>query len=327
VARGAVAATLALITLGGVVRITGSGLGCGDDWPLCHGALIPPLDLPTLIEYGHRLAASVVSLLVLLLLVVAWTRHRKEPALRGPATVAAVLLAFQVLLGAVTVWLHLLAASVVLHLATAMILLAVLVVASVRSEAEGTLPRAGTSDPGAGARSASIARVAVALGFATLVAGGLVANLHAGPACRGFPLCNGALLPAADRQVVVHWGHRLLAFTLLTVLAVTFARARGADVGGDLRARRVRRLSACALALALAQVGLAASMVLLHLPAILRGLHLALGALLWIVLVTLASVSSTLARPHGERSPVEASSVQRASSKPPRRARRADVPA
>ena len=32
-----------LITLGGVVRITGSGMGCGDHWPLCNGRLVPNL--------------------------------------------------------------------------------------------------------------------------------------------------------------------------------------------------------------------------------------------------------------------------------------------
>src|SRR5947208_943505 len=48
--------TYLLIVLGAIVRITGSGLGCGEHWPLCNGRLLPLLDLPTLIEYGHRLA-------------------------------------------------------------------------------------------------------------------------------------------------------------------------------------------------------------------------------------------------------------------------------
>src|SRR2546423_7991600 len=50
--------TYLLIILGAIVRITGSGLGCGEHWPLCNGRLLPPLDLPTLIEYGHRLVAA-----------------------------------------------------------------------------------------------------------------------------------------------------------------------------------------------------------------------------------------------------------------------------
>src|SRR2546428_8651716 len=60
------AATFAylLIILGAIVRITGSGLGCGEHWPLCNGKLLPPLDLPTMIEYGHRLAPAAVSVLV-----------------------------------------------------------------------------------------------------------------------------------------------------------------------------------------------------------------------------------------------------------------------
>src|SRR5256885_5117176 len=52
------------IVLGAIVRITGSGMGCGEHWPLCNGRLIPPLDVPTLIEYGHRLAAAALSVLV-----------------------------------------------------------------------------------------------------------------------------------------------------------------------------------------------------------------------------------------------------------------------
>ena len=94
---------LCLIVLGAVVRISGSGLGCGEHWPRCNGRWFPPLDLPTLIEIGHRWAAALVSLVVLAVAAVAWARHRREPALRGPATLAAVLLVVQVLLGAVTV--------------------------------------------------------------------------------------------------------------------------------------------------------------------------------------------------------------------------------
>src|SRR5256885_7718151 len=71
-AWSAAACTYLLIILGAIVRITGSGMGCGDHWPLCNGRLLPPLDLPTLIEYGHRLAAALVSVLVSGLAAYAW---------------------------------------------------------------------------------------------------------------------------------------------------------------------------------------------------------------------------------------------------------------
>src|SRR6185295_429299 len=64
--------TYLLIILGAIVRITGSGMGCGDHWPLCNGRLLPPLDLPTMIEYGHRLAAAAVSVLVASLAGLGW---------------------------------------------------------------------------------------------------------------------------------------------------------------------------------------------------------------------------------------------------------------
>src|SRR5437588_1058132 len=72
--------TYLLIILGAIVRITGSGLGCGEHWPLCNGRLLPPLDLRTLIEYGHRLAAGAVSILVGALAAYACRlRHRPPP--------------------------------------------------------------------------------------------------------------------------------------------------------------------------------------------------------------------------------------------------------
>src|ERR687897_1787397 len=133
-----------LIVLGGVVRITGSGMGCGDHWPRCNGEWFPPLDLPTMIEIGHRWAAALVSVVVAVIAAVAWLKHRRDPALRNPATLALVVLVVQVLLGAVTVKLELPPAVVIVHLANAMVLLAVILVIALRASAP-----AGEAAPGA----------------------------------------------------------------------------------------------------------------------------------------------------------------------------------
>lgn len=72
------------VAFGVVVRVTGSGRGCGTDWPKCRGAWFPPLDRPDLvIDLGHRwlamlLLASVVTL------VVAAVRRRRERGVGGP---------------------------------------------------------------------------------------------------------------------------------------------------------------------------------------------------------------------------------------------------
>ena len=65
--------TLGLIVFGAIVRVTDSGLGCGDSWPLCDGRILPPLDnLTAWIEWTHRLFAALIGVLGLATLVAAW---------------------------------------------------------------------------------------------------------------------------------------------------------------------------------------------------------------------------------------------------------------
>src|SRR2546428_2658906 len=69
-AWAAAVCTYLLIVLGAVVRITGSGLGCGEHWPLCNGHLFPPLnDIGTVIEWSHRLVAGLEAILDVVLAI------------------------------------------------------------------------------------------------------------------------------------------------------------------------------------------------------------------------------------------------------------------
>jgi heme A synthase len=288
--------TYALIVFGGVVRITGSGMGCGDDWPLCNGQLIPPMDFETLIEYGHRLAALFVSVLVFLVAGYAF-RHRRDPEFGGRklftlAIIAAVLLTAQVMVGAITVWLELPAGTVVLHLTVASLLLAVLIVAGLRALVDAGANPSGVTYP-------RWAHIAAGLGFVVLVFGGVVANTGAGPLCQGFPLCNGQLMPKGGGLVHIHWTHRLLAYAMVVVMivAVTATLRQRAPVA-------VSRAALVAAGLFIGQIWVAAEMVILGLPSSLRVLHLAVGTALWAALV----VWMTLARRLG-RSAVDAGAV------------------
>ena len=285
-----------LIVLGGVVRITGSGMGCGTHWPLCHGEWFPPLDLPTMIEIGHRWAAALVSILVLGMTTVAWVQHRTEPRLRTPATLALVLLVVQVLLGAVTVKLELPPWVVIAHLANAMVLLGVILVTALRAGAKAT-PGADTVPQGRAHRHRAHGQVlaVTTLGFVVILFGAQVANFHAGLLCLGFPLCNGGILPPTSPLAFLPWAHRALAFGfLVAVLALAVRLSRRSDPAS----RDLRRLMAIVVAVTVLQVGVAAAMVLELLPPTLRAAHLLMGTLLWATLVILAF--------HSGRTPVEA---------------------
>jgi heme A synthase len=274
-AWAAAIATYLLIVLGAVVRITGSGLGCGDDWPVCHGRLFPSFDdLTTLIEWNHRLVAAIVSTLVVLVAGVTWWERRgagrgerSKPSRGGYLALG--LLIVQVLLGAITVKLELPPWTVILHLGTAMALFAVLLWVALGAPAR----RPGTA-----------ALVAAGWGFVTVLFGGLTANLGAATACVGFPLCNGQLVPAGNYLQHIHWTHRVLAYGLIVYLLVWALRSG-------------RRGAAVVLGLVVLQVAVAAMMVLLTVPQSLQAAHAAVGAAVWGALVVVAVLESRAPRP------------------------------
>ena len=241
-----------MIVLGAVVRITGSGLGCGNHWPLCNGRLLPPFDLPTIIEYGHRLVAALVSTLVVTLAIVTW---RMRIPSRAPYAALA-LLVVQVTLGAITVKLDLPPWTIILHLGTAMLLFATLLYCA------RLTPGVSRGFPGL------VGGAVLSLVFATLLLGALTANLGAASACLGFPLCNGQVIPDGNHVQWIQWTHRLLAYSLLVTALFWALKSR-------------RRGPKWVLALVLTQIAVAAAMVLLALPEGLRVLHVAVGAAVW----------------------------------------------
>ncbi len=285
-----------LIVFGGIVRITGSGLGCGDDWPRCHGEWIPPFTLATVIEYTHRMLALGLSTLVVVIFAYA-LKHRRTPGFAGPgrlvrvATLGLVLLAIQVVLGGITVMLNLSSNTTVLHLGTAMGIVATFTVAAMRAGGFGAakLLLETPIDPHTAGKLRRASMTAAILGLVVILMGALTANTSApatgGPsaaalACQGFPLCNGQIMPAGNSLVHIHWTHRVLAFLLFFhVLAATTASWRR-NVPA-----KVSRAATVSLALVVAQLAVAAIMVLFFLPPEARALHLLVGTGLWMALV------------------------------------------
>ena len=280
-----------LIVLGGWVRISGSGLGCGDHWPRCNGHWLPPLsDIRTVIEFSHRWVAALVSTLVLAVAAVAWLRHRRNRPLVWLATAALVLLVAQVLLGAVTVKLMLPPWVIITHLANAMLLLGVLMILAMRAKAGGAAPV-----PAVRHRDHALVHLVSMIGFVVVLFGAQVANFGAGLLCQGFPLCDGGLAPPASSMAMIHWTHRVLAFGFVGLVLFLGWRVTANHAAGERRA--LRRAVAAMVILALVQVVVAAVMVLHLLPPTLRVLHLLVGTAIWAALVVLSFVSSRTGEP------------------------------
>src|SRR5881392_3770495 len=121
------------IALGGVVRVTDSGLGC-PDWPLCHGRPYPAADIHSIIEYSHRTVGTITGLLLIATVITAWVVFRRtRPLVAWLATASLVAIGAEGALGGVVVVNELKPWLVVVHLGLAMIILGFLLATAVMS--------------------------------------------------------------------------------------------------------------------------------------------------------------------------------------------------
>lgn len=118
--------TYILIVFGGYVATSNSGMGCGPDWPLCNGTLIPILKGATLIEYAHRVIGAILGLMAVFLCIMI-LRRDVEMAVRSVAIVMIGFLTIQVLFGAFVVVYDLPPIIVTIHLIIAMLFLSCLI--------------------------------------------------------------------------------------------------------------------------------------------------------------------------------------------------------
>lgn len=277
----------AQIVFGAIVRITGSGLGCGNHWPTCQGQWFPPYDRPDLIiEITHRYIASALILAILILLVRA-IRRRTQPGVGGrggllrPLLLATGLVATAAIFGAVTVKMDLNPYIIVTHLAIAMTLLGVLALTVVRAGGFGGDSVSERGDRATAARTYRAARAAAGMAFLVLILGALTANVPgANGSCQGFPYCTSVL--THGDPLYIHITHRILAFLLFLHLLgmVMMSRTR-------VQAPVVRRSITLAFSVVILQVIVAATLVELHLPPVWRSLHQAVGTLVWLSVITM----------------------------------------
>jgi cytochrome c oxidase assembly protein subunit 15 len=262
-----VAATLALVFIGGLVTSTGSGLSV-PDWPLSYGMLMPPMVGGVFFEHGHRMAASTVGFLVLVLAL--WTA-RREPrrAVRTLAWCALGIVIAQGVLGGLTVIFLLPTAVSVAHACLAQTFFCVVIALAYVTSQEWLSAEAAHEDGGMRASAA----IATGLAYIQLVLGAIMRHIGAGLAIPDFPLAFGRVVPPlASRAVLVHFAHRVGALLVFSAIVVLFMRAwRSGD-------SRLGRSAALALGLVTVQIGLGAATVLSGKAVLPTTLHVATGA-------------------------------------------------
>lgn len=93
--------TVLVILWGAWVRISHSGDGCGDTWPLCHGQLIPEAQRgKTWVEYGHRLMSGIYGFVVIYFWWAARKIYPKGSFARKAALATLIFMITEALLGA-----------------------------------------------------------------------------------------------------------------------------------------------------------------------------------------------------------------------------------
>ena len=276
------------ITLGGLVRVSGSGLGC-PDWPTCYGKPYPPPTFHAIVEYSHRADGALFGLLVILTLVAGFWLYRGRRTTVTWLTLATLLtVVAEGLLGWQVVANLLAPVLVLVHLAIALVILALMVAIFILA---GPAPAAAFPDR----PFARLALLAAGLTYLMLLTGSAVVATSADLVCKSWPLCGSGFSPDFSGVAFFDTLHRLTvgAVTLVLLFLLTSALRRHRQVQG------VGAFAGGTLVLLLAQIVLGALVAVTGEQAVLQGGHIMLASAVWAGVVALAVISL---RPAADRS-------------------------
>lgn len=268
------------IALGGVVRVSGSGLGCENQWPLCNGHPYPAWELHSVIEYAHRTFGALTSTLMLATAVAAWiVFRRRRPLVAWLATAALAVVALEVPLGALVVFKDLAGVLVLAHLAVAMAILGLLVATAVLA-----FP-AGTVQPSAGYRKLAAAMAAAT--YVLLLTGAGVVATGADAGCHSWPLCGSGFQFDFSGVQGFTMLHRLFAMAagLLILHTLSLPIRRRGPAPGLLAAASLTLLAFLVQALV---IGVGAALT--HDNPVFDGLHVAMATAVWAGAATVLSL-------------------------------------
>lgn len=279
-----VVATLLLVTAGGMVTSTNSGLSV-PDWPTTYGRQMFAFPLSQMAggifyEHGHRLIASTVGMLTIGLVIFLW---RVEPRawVRRLGWIALGAVIAQGVLGGLTVLLMLPDSISISHAGLAQIFFALTVtLALVTSRTWRQPPHAPVDDPSLRQRMV----ILTAIVYGQILLGATMRHTGAGLAIPTFPLSFGRLLPPVwTTPIAIHFAHRVGALVVASVaLANIVSVVR--RYGDRTELARPAWLLAAVIA---TQITLGAYVVLTAKQPIVNTLHVATGAIVFVTSLVL----------------------------------------
>ncbi|MFD2370507.1 heme A synthase [Brevibacillus sp. GCM10020057] len=205
-----------VMVAGSLVTKTDSGLGCGNDWPLCNGKWVPEYTLASIIEYTHRLITGIAGIVVIVFSVLCWRVYRGIREVRNLALFGLFFIVLESILGASAVIWPQSSAVLALHFGfsllafTGVFLLTGFVLQRHKMESmvQGEVPR--------GFRNWIWFLALYAYGVVYL--GAYVRHTGSSMACSDWPLCEGKLIPELSGHVGIQFAHRMGALLFLILL-------------------------------------------------------------------------------------------------------------
>lgn len=265
----ALVVSIVIVFTGGLVRVTGSGLGC-PTWPTCDGASLVPaaeLGIHGIIEFTNRTLTSLIVIAVAWVIIAARLQRPRSRAVTRLAWSQFWLIVANAVAGGITVLVQLNPWVVALHFVLAMALLATTTLTWHRVREDRLLDHSPLPAPAPVVAWALTATTVALIVVGTMVSG---SGPHSG---------DSAEVPRMQLSWSgVTWVHGTLGSLVLVLAVGLLVVARGT---GE-RQRLVRKRVLLLLVVIAAQAAIGVAQALTSLPETLVSLHLLGSALVWV---------------------------------------------
>jgi cytochrome c oxidase assembly protein subunit 15 len=226
-----------VLVMGTLVTKTQSGLGCGNDWPLCNGKFIPDYTLSSIIEYSHRFVTGIEGFLVLGVFIIVLLKFKRRDAIFY-ASSALLFTIVQAVLGALAVVWPQSAPVLALHFGFSLLaFVSTLLLALVLRDDKLSLlnPASALSEKVSSPGFRRLVWFTWIYCYIVVYVGAFVRHTNSSGGCAGWPLCNGEWIPEITGAQGIVFIHRIAALVLFILIAVIAYMAKDHKHGSKTR--------------------------------------------------------------------------------------------